>query len=285
MNILQYNEQQHDIKLFQNNTVIFSGVFPYIAEALVAGFTAALKAGIQELKLKGFPPKTNNKVQCIYGESFNHKFKYASYKPSKFISTMLAECEKQTDLGNKLVYLLSPFYRIEYGTDITVNLGKLYNANQNVIEQDTVLKTKNFNKPSVSFFTDAAVKDESYMAGYGISGTELVVSFRFKESYQDNNLAELKAIKQAVLVAKEMKLPCLEIFTDSFASVVALQSFQEEGFAHNKFKKTVMEIFDTLNNFESYKIAWISRKQNKLADQMSKPEFTVSTSQTELCFL
>jgi ribonuclease HI len=154
----------------------------------------------------------------------------------------------------------------------------LYNANQDVIEEDTVLKTENFNKPSVSFFTDAAVKDESYMAGYGISGTDLVVSFRFKESHQDNNLAELKAIKQAVLVAKEMKLPSLEIFTDSFASVIALQSFHDEGFTHNKFKKTVLEIFDTLKDFESYKISWISRKQNKLADQMSKPEFTLAAA-------
>jgi ribonuclease HI len=274
MNILQYDEQQHEIKLLQNNTVVFSGVFPYIAEALVGGFTAALKAGIQEVKLRGFPMKANNKVQCIYGESFKHKFKYASHKPSKFIAIMLEESEKQTDLGNKLVCLLSPFYRIEYETDLVINLGTTYNATQFVNDNAWSVKTENFNKPSVSFFTDAAVKEDSYMAGYGISDKDIVVSFRFKESCQDNNLAELKAIKQAIIIAKEMNLPSIEVFTDSCTSIDALNAFQVSKYTvHNKFKIIVDEIYEMLQNFESYKIAWISRKENKLADQMSKPNF------------
>lgn len=274
MNILQYDEQQHEIKLLQNNTVVFSGVFPYIAEALVAGFTASLKLGIQEVKLRGFPIKTNNKIQCIYGESFKHKFKYASHKASKFISAMLQESEKQTDSGNKLVYLLSPFYRIEYETDLVINLAATYNATQFVKDNACAVKTEKFNKPSVSFFTDAAVKEDSYMAGYGISDKDIVVSFRFKESCQDNNLAELKAIKQAIMIAQEMNLPSLEVFTDSNTSIDALNAFHISKYAvHNKFKNIVSEIYDMLQNFDSYKISWISRKENKLADQMSKPNF------------
>ena len=274
MNFLQYDEQQHEIKLIQNGNVLFNGIFSYIAEALVAGFTAALKAGMQEVKLKGFPTKANNKVQCIYGEGFKHKFKYASYKPSEFISIMLKESEKQTDSGNKLVYLLSPFYRIEYETDLVINLGATYNATQFVNDNAWSVKTDNFNKPSVSFFTDAGVKDDSYMAGYGISNKDIVVSFRFKESCQDNNLAELKAIKQAIMIAKEMNLPSLEVFTDSCTSIDALNAFQVSKYTvHNKFKNIVSEIYEMLQNFDSYKIAWISRKENKLADQMSKPNF------------
>jgi ribonuclease HI len=273
MNILQYNEQ-HEIELIQNGNSLFKEVFPFIADALVAGFTAALKAGIQELKLKGFPPKANTKVQCIYGESFKHKFKYASHKPAKFISIMLEESKKQTNSGHKLVYLLSPFYRIEYETDLVVNLGEIFNATQHVGSNDSIVQTENFNKPPISFFTDAAVKEDSYMAGYGISDKNIIVSFRFKESNQDNNVAELKAIKQAVLIAKEMNLPSLEVFTDSIASVDALISFQtRKNNINNKFKKLVDEIYEMLQDFDSYKIAWISRKENKLADQMSKPNF------------
>lgn len=273
MNILQYNEQQ-ELKLIKNNAVVFEGVFSDMIEALVEGFTAALKLEIQDVKIKGFPNRINTKVQSIYGETFNRKFQYASKTPSQFIAIMLNESTNTNDLNNKLVYLLSPFYRIKYETDININLGAMFNATQYVNDNSAVLKTDNFNKPSVSFFTDAAVKDDSYMAGYGISGENLIVSFRFKESVQDNNLAELKAIKHAILVAKEMNLPCLEVFTDSYISIEALNTFQIGKFAvHNKFKKIVTEIYDMLQNFEAYKIAWISRKDNKLADQMSKPSF------------
>jgi ribonuclease HI len=276
VNLLQYvgNGQ---ILLIQDGVISFNNIFSDSEEALAEGLKECLNRSILELKLQGFSNYLNNKVDTLYGKSFTNKFKYAKKSSQEFISIMLDSFNNQKTLNDKLVSLISPFHRIEHDDGLVVKveyLVDLNGVNQDVKESPFKFKTDNFNKPSVSFFTDASVKDSTFMAGYGVSGKEMVVSFRFNEPTQDNNLAELKAIKHAILIAKEMNLPTLEVFTDSNPSINFLSCFNDKRIVKDEFKKIISEIIESLNNFEAYQIAWIPRNKNKFADKMSKADFS-----------
>lgn len=274
MNILQY-KGYGEICLFKDDELVLKEAFYDSDEALLQGLKAALENSIPSIRFEGFSPYITNKINTHYRNSFSNKFKYATKAPEEFIDIMLKEFDAQKSFNDKLTALLSPFHRIEHGDALTINvILQSDNVDQNVKTNSFKFNTENFNKPAVSFFTDASVTNDAYMAGYGVSGKDIMVSFRFNEPIQDSNLAELKAIKQAILVAKEMELPSLEVFTDSNQSINFLNLFNVKNRELNqKYKEIISEIVEELSYFESYQIAWIPRTKNKFADHMSKENF------------
>ncbi len=121
---------------------------------------------------------------------------------------------------------------------------------------------------SINYFSDASVKDKhTFFAGYGVKNQTVIVSYRQKSCQIDNNLAELLAIENMIIVAKQMNQNELELFTDSLLGIEFLKNKKSN---NNDINKTTYSILNLLNEFNDYQIIWIPRHRNTLADLMAK---------------
>ncbi len=270
--IIKYNGK-NKISIFQKNNLILEQVFKDIEEGIIHCLAFLIKQNNFLIHFSRFPTYINKKLDTLYGNSFNHKFNHATISKSDFVGFMIKE-HLTTDQNNKkLTFLLSPVDKISHDSSVTIKLKPEYKITQHMKTNCMAFKTNNFVKPNISFFTDASVMDKTFLAGYGVCDTELVISFRKEEVYQDNNLAELKAIKQAILIAKDMNLSTVEIFTDSAPSIEFIKKYLSYGKVNEYFNDIVKDISNELSFFESYQIAWIPRNKNQFADKMSKAGF------------
>lgn len=285
LNILRH-DGNGEISLIKNEAVIFNSKFKTVEEALCIGILKALKETMLILNFEKFPKHINQQLDSWYGQSFTNKFQYATHQTEDFIEKMIDFAEDASlTIKNKMIYLLSPLHKIYHDDCLKIKIRSndfvtqkmsvldKPEITQNMKTNSFIFKSENFQKPSVSFFTDASVKNKTFLAGVGVSEENVVVSFRKEYKTKNNNLAEIKAIHHAVLIAKEMDLSHLEIFTDSSPAVTLLNAFQSSGKIKENFVPLVKEIINEIKLFESYQIAWIPRNKNKLADKMSKVDF------------
>ncbi len=127
-----------------------------------------------------------------------------------------------------------------------------------------------FETPTISFFTDASVKNNTIIAGYGISDETMIVSFRKKINTNNNNLAELIAIKEAICIAKLMELKSLEVFTDCLPALEHIKRFHTMQKTSEIFLPTLTQISTELSYFNEYRICWVARHRNIFADQLTQ---------------
>jgi len=270
---LKYNGN-NEVVIIQNNNVIFQITSNHIDDSICEAIKYALNSNFLILKFSCFPKQITKILDICYGKSFENKFKYATLNIEKFIQFMIEKFYNEKQTIKKLVSLLSPIQKIEHDQSLSIKLNPPYIITQYMKIGANILKSDKFIKPDVSFFTDASVSSKTYLAGYGVSGHNVVASFRKKDSTNDNNIAELKAISMAIYLAKDMNVSSLEIFTDSDPSIMLLKKYKiNPQNVKNEFKNILEEISNNLELFEFYQIAWIPRQKNKFADYMSKENF------------
>ncbi len=127
-----------------------------------------------------------------------------------------------------------------------------------------------FETPKISFFTDASVKKNTVIAGYGITDNNILVSFKKQIATNNNNLAELIAVKEAIYIAKMMELDSLEIFTDCLPVIEHIKRFYNLQKTSEIFLPTLKEISDELTLFKTKRISWVARHRNVFADQLAQ---------------
>lgn len=127
-----------------------------------------------------------------------------------------------------------------------------------------------FEIPEISFFTDASVKKNTVIAGYGISKETILVSFRKEISTNNNNLAELLAVKEVIHLAKMMNVHNLEIFTDCLPVIEHIRRFYLMQKSSEIFSSTLKQVSEELATFKSYRICWVARHRNVFADQLTQ---------------
>lgn len=150
----------------------------------------------------------------------------------------------------------------------------VFKPTQHTKKGDQHIGTANFNKPAISFFTDASVLHKTIISGYGITDETLIVSFRQEIKTQNNNLAELIAIHQAISIAIMMELKDLEIFTDSLPAIELIRKYFATKKTSDIFSNKLKTVTEDLSKFETFRIHWIPRHRNILADAMSKEDFS-----------
>ena len=187
--IIKYNGK-NKISIFQKNNLILEQVFNDIEDGIIHCLAFLIKQNNFLIHFSRFPNYINKKLDTLYGNSFCHKFKYANISKSDFATFMFEEHLTTSQNNKKITLLLSPVDKISHDSSIIVKLKPEYIITQHVKTNCMAFKTSNFVKPNISFFTDASVMDKTFIAGYGVSDTELVISFRKEEVSQDNNLAE-----------------------------------------------------------------------------------------------
>jgi ribonuclease HI len=262
------------VALCLGDTTLFQDTFTDAKEALFAGLQKSLELKILILTVTQFSSSINQQLDVAYGKSFKNKFEYATLPIDEFIQIMLEKLPSQQGFLNKLTTLLSPFHKIEHNKGLKIKLTQEFGITQHIKVNASTFKSDKFVKPEISFFTDASVSNKTFLAGYGISNRDIKVSFRHEDKTNDNNIAELKAIQNAVIIAKEMNVSSLEIFTDSDPSICFLNKNQKHPQnVKPEFKVILDDIFHHLKSFDGYHIAWIPRNKNKFADCMSKVDF------------
>ncbi len=141
---------------------------------------------------------------------------------------------------------------------------------QHVKKTNQFFGSLNFDTPDISFFSDASVKKNTIIAGYGISENTILVSFKKEILTTNNNLAELLAIQEAIKIAKLMNLNQLEVFTDCLPALEHIKRFSMMQKSSEIFLPTLNQLSEDLTFFSSYRIYWIARHRNVFADQLSQ---------------
>lgn len=141
---------------------------------------------------------------------------------------------------------------------------------QYVKKSNQYYESSEFLSPKISFFTDASVKKDTHIAGYGISDETMLISFRKKILTKNNNLAEITAISEAISLAKLMNLEYLEIFTDCLPALEQIKRYNIFQKSSEIFLPILKEITQDLVFFKGYKICWIPRHRNSFADKLAE---------------
>ncbi len=273
MHILKHHGNG-EVSLNFHKEILFQEKFSCAKEALTEGIKKTLELKITVIHFHNFSEKINNKIDAYYGKSMTNKFKYAHISQEDFIKeTLIKLKETHLKFHDKMILLLSPIQKIYHDTAVNIQLRSDDYVSQEVKINSFVFKSNDFVKPKVSFFTDASVTKQTFLAGIGVSKEEVVVSFRKEIKSKNNNIAEIEAIYHAIKLGQQMQLAHLEIFTDSLPAINLLHSFSKNGKIKEEFENLIRELQAELNQFETYQIAWIPRNKNKLADKMSKVDF------------
>lgn len=150
-----------------------------------------------------------------------------------------------------------------------------------------VLFYKQYHKRELEYhaynlFCDASVRPlekRTCIAGYiqahsNNSNSEQLVNYRQAldyETFKDNNLAEIYALRQGLIIAQQMHITHLKIFTDSMFAVehTRFQPSRKTQALAEDFKAMIADIRNLLLAFENYEIEHVHRNYNSVADEMT----------------
>jgi ribonuclease HI len=153
-----------------------------------------------------------------------------------------------------------------------------------------VLFYKKYHKRELEYyaynlFCDASVRPlekRTCIAGYiqancnsnSNSDSEQLVNYREAldyEAFRDNNLAEIYALRQGLMIAQQMHITHLKIFTDSMFAVehIRFQPSRKTQTLNEDFKAMIADIRNLLLIFENYEIEHVHRNYNSVADEMT----------------
>jgi ribonuclease HI len=249
-------------------------------ECLVFLLKYCLSKKIISIHLKGLNPLLCKKIDEAFGQSFKLKFKFANTSLEDFIEFSLINSLKKNDFFLTLTVLLAPFHKVNYDSPHSITL-KLPQQNNPEItqffESKTVFTSPDFSyiyRPGdITFFSDASCDKVTTLAGAAIKNKHLFCAFRQFISYEDNNLAELKAILETLFLAKEIGVGVLVLYTDNSNAIAFLCGKVKITQKNAHYFQVIDSIKEALQYFSSYSISWVPRKKNFIADNLSKHDF------------
>lgn len=232
------------------------------------------------IHVKGLSPSICKKIDWAFGKGFSFKFDFANSPLNEFISFALQKSYSKKDFLSKITLLIAPFHKISYESpDIIVF--QLPNQTNPIVKQ--FFHSKKFFQSSqwdnhyqpghISFFSDASCENFSTLAGAAVQNNHLISAFRKKTPLEDNNLSELKAILETIYLAKSMELQNLLLYTDNSNAIDFISRTSKISDKNTHFFQVSEQINQLLKYFISFHIAWIPRKNNFIADNLSKQNF------------
>lgn len=99
------------------------------------------------------------------------------------------------------------------------------------------------------------------------NGKFIAGSCHFFPSTHDADVAELKACRRALVLAKEVQVQKVILETDSQVSVRKIMNTQKDLSANGQL---VEEIKDLLHSFREFRVAWVRRSANKVAHILAR---------------
>ncbi len=232
------------------------------------------------IHIHGLSPSISHKIDAAFGQSFKLKFRFANAKLDTFIDFCFQQEEKKTHFFLKLTSLIAPFYKVTYESPdiIVLKLPDQTNPEvQQFFDSKVFFQSDNWNykyQPGdITFFSDASCETHSTLAGAALQNKHMICSFRKIIAYEDNNLAELKAVLETIYLAQFMDCKDLVLYTDNANAIDFLSGKSKITEKNEHFFHVVEEIKNLLPAFNSFYIAWIPRKKNLLADNLSKYDF------------
>lgn len=117
--------------------------------------------------------------------------------------------------------------------------------------------------------TDAAWRSEDKAAGLGwtIQDTRQRASFKgYQKRVNSALLAESLALREALLMCKEMEVTNLRVESDSSVLIKAARGTEPVAELHG----VISDIRLLSSSFQSISFGWISRDQNGVADKLAK---------------
>ena len=232
------------------------------------------------INIHGLTPHMGRAIDLAFGKGFKLKFKFAEKPLEIFISFCTSQADDVADFNKKLLLLISPFYKIDYSGSHVITLklpDKTNPKTENHFNSKVFFQSPDRNytyrRGDTVFFCDASCKTHSSLAGAAIRDRHLICAFRKKIKLEDNNLAELKAIKETVLLAQSMGVCDLNLYTDNSSAIDLISREAKINTIGSEFLQVSIEINDLLKVFSSYRIAWIPRRKNFIADNLSKENF------------
>lgn len=232
------------------------------------------------IHIKGLSPSICKKIDLAFGKGFSFKFDFANKTLPEFISFALKKSAKDNDFFSTITFLISPFYKVSYESpDVVI----FYLAHETNPKSKQFFVSKKFIQSpycnyiyqpgDISFFSDASCESHSTLAGAAIQHEQLICAFRKEIELEDNNLAELKAIFETAKLALAMHLSHFLLYTDNSNAIDFISGTSKINDRNTHFFIIAKEIKELLNRFHSYHIAWIPRKKNFIADNLSKQNF------------
>lgn len=257
-----------------------SPLFTKEEDCLISVLKYCLQQQILLIHIHGLSPSISNKIDAAFGQSFKLKFRFASENLDKFILFCLSQEEKKSNFFLKLTSLMAPFYKVTYESPDIIVL-KLPDQTNPEVQQFFDSKTfyhspgwKNPYQPGdITFFCDASCETYTTLAGAAVQNKHLICAFRKITPYEDNNVAELKSMFDTILLAQTMNVQDLIVYTDNANAIDFLSGKTKLTDKNEHFFHVVEEIKNLLPAFNSFYIAWIPRKKNLLADNLSKYDF------------
>lgn len=257
-----------------------SSLFSTEEDCLISILKLCLSQKVLSIHIKGLSRPLCKQIDLAFGKGFPFKFEFANKPLINFISFALTKSEKNTNFFSTITLLISPFHKISYESPDVININLNHNKNPKVkqffiskkfIQSDNWIHT--YQLGDISFFSDASCESHTTLSGAAIQNEHLICAFRKKIKLEDNNLAELNAIFQTAQLAHAMHLPTLLLYTDNSNAIDFISGASKLNSNNTEFFKIAQKIKDLLKTFISYHIAWIPRKKNFIADNLSKQNF------------
>lgn len=232
------------------------------------------------IHIKGLSPSICKKIDWAFGKGFSFKFDFANSPLNDFISFALQKSYSKKDFLSKIILLISPFHKISYESpDIIVfqlpnqtnPTVKQFFTSKKFIQSSNWINT--FQSGDISFFSDASCEKFSTLAGAAVQNNHFISAFRKKIPLEDNNLSELKAILDTIYLAQAMNLKNLLLYTDNSNAIDFISKTSKINNKNSHFFQVAEQINQLLKSFVSFHIAWIPRKNNFIADNLSKNNF------------
>lgn len=249
---------------------------PYLA--IIKGAYLAIKNNIRVYKMEGWNTQISAKVDEWFGKSFPLKFKY----PSKDIQFWIKSSQELMDksfltngwelLEKAIIFIFGAIDRIyiDNPNAIKLEVTKL-NYTFDIYDSSKSLESQ-FDE--YNLFSDASVRDfdkVSTIAGLiKNKNNEILTVYRSKveyERYSDSNLAEMLAITEGLMVALDMGIKNIKIFTDSMCAIEKLQKYSP--YYKGLFSNNVEMMIKYIKAFNECKFIHINRHHNTLADEMT----------------
>lgn len=230
--------------------------------------------------IRGLTPSLCKKIDAAFGQSFKLKFRFANSNIEDFISFSLEKFKTKNNFFLQLTSLIAPFYKVTYESPDSIIL-KLPNQTNPEVQQffdsKITFQSDNFShiyQPGdLTFFADASCDSLTTLAGAALQNKHLFCAFRKFIPFEDNNLAELKAIFETILLAKDLQVSNLILYTDNANAIDFLSGKTKITDKHLHYFRVIENIQELLSYFFSYHISWIPRKKNFIADNLSKHDF------------
>lgn len=123
----------------------------------------------------------------------------------------------------------------------------------------------------LTIYTDGACKGNPGPGGVGAiffdKNKNLIDKFNKYIGNTTNNIAEYKALIYSLEIAIKKKYLAVQVFSDSQLMVKQING--EYKVKDKKLQSLIMEVYSLIKNFKDFKISYIPREKNELANELA----------------